>query len=244
MRNTRPSHNDANSGARPLRGISLTNDHQDPSTSPPRRPPIHGGKGPRPERNHWDSSYVGELREYYGPVQMHTLAPTRTKKDTEAHINRREHGPRRGKIPLTQSGAAKFRRRAGKRPPRSPRVKTSGNSTVVTQQWPRGLTPVYTWGAKTPQAATAVKSRGFAKRGERRRIAPNSDLWRIDWVYNLASVGCTRVHRLGRSLRSGEHIDAEWMWFLQLSAYRLTHTRNSTGSNKKNVSTLGKTCRG
>ena len=101
VRNTRPSHNDANSGARPLRGNSLTNDHQDPSTSPPRRPPIHRGKGPRPERNHWDSSYVGELREYYGPAQMHTLAPTRTIIDTEAHINPREHGPSRGKIPST-----------------------------------------------------------------------------------------------------------------------------------------------
>ena len=35
-RNTSSSHNDANSGARPLRGNSLANDHQDPTTSPQR----------------------------------------------------------------------------------------------------------------------------------------------------------------------------------------------------------------
>ena len=69
---------------------------------------------------------------------MQTLAPTRAKMDSEAYINPREHRLRGSKIPLTKSGAARSRRRAGIEPRRSPRAKTSGDSTVVTEQGPTG----------------------------------------------------------------------------------------------------------
>ena len=67
--------------------------------------PTPGGKGPRPERNDWDSSYGRGLRDYAGPVRMHTLVPTRTKKATGARIDPRKHGLRGSKNPFTQRGA-------------------------------------------------------------------------------------------------------------------------------------------
>ena len=142
---------------------------------------------------------------------MRTLAPTRTKKNAEAHINPREHGPRRGKLPLTQVGASEFRRRAGIEPPRSPRMKTSGDSTVATQEGPTGPRPLYTWradnGANCDAGKTKVEGLQQRTRDEDRTQ-----------VRSLAA-------RLGCIPQSGEHIDAQWRWFQQQSkALRCVNT--------------------